>query len=174
MRVARLARRRAATVALLVAGLASSGCIYSKQVTNAHVRELDSARIVVGETTALDILHSWGPPAPAEPLGLLRAADPRMFELTRRVYRYVSREVRCASFLAAAPIDGAPVPAAPLLPFVWCDDQPAYVLVLEFDADGVVERISKGTTQVVWRPWSSGRDRKVLIETISTRGSSLQ
>jgi len=158
--------------ASLVLSLAS-GCVFSKQVTNAHVLELDSSRIVVGETTALDVLNSWGPPAPTDPLGLLQPASPGHFVPGSRVYRYVSKEKRCASFLALAPIDGAPVPVMPILPFLWCDDQPAYVLVLEFDEGGVVKRVSKGTTQTVWRPWSSGSDREVRIETTAMRGVSL-
>ncbi len=151
-----------------------TGCIYSKRITNAHVRDLDTGRIVVGETTVLDVLDSWGPPAPTEPMGLLRPTDARTFVPSARIYRYVSREMRCASFLAAAPIIGAPVPVAPLLPFVWCDDQPAYVLVLEFDGQGVVKRVSKGTTQVVWRPWNGGGDRAVEIQTTARRGRSLR
>jgi hypothetical protein len=45
--------------------------------------------------------------------------------------------------------------------------------VLEFDDQGVAKRVSKGTTQVVWRPWSSGKDREVRIETTAMRGVSL-
>ncbi len=157
----------------LLLALACSGCIYSKTVTNAHVRDLDSSRIVVGETTLLDVITTWGPPAPSDTLALLQPADPKEFQLSSGTLRYVSREMRCTSFLAAAPIEGAPVPVAPLIPFRWCDDQPSYVLVIEFDDAGVVERVSKGTTQVVWRPWSSGDERKVRVQTTSVPGVSL-
>ena len=172
MRGARPARTPVLLAVLLVAAL-GSGCVYSRQVTNERVRSLETSRIVVGETTVLDVLNAWGPPAAVDPMELLQPVAPTLFELRPGMFRYVSREVRCNSFLATGPIPSAPVPVAPRLPFLWCDDQPIYVLVLEFDEAGVVKRISKGTTETVWRPWSSGDDREVEVQTTSTRGMSL-
>ena len=150
-----------------------SGCVYSKQVTNERIRSLETSRIVVGETTVLEVLEEWGPPAPVDVNGLLPPVRRNLYSLDATMLRYVSRELKCNSFLAAAPIIGAPVPIMPRLPFVWCDDQSSYVIVLEFDAEGVVKRVSKGTTEVVWRPWSSGDGRKVEVQTTARRGMSL-
>jgi hypothetical protein len=150
------------------------GCIYSKHITNAHVRDLDSGRVVVGETTLLDVLHSWGPPPPLTALEFVtRGTDPKLFQPSNRYFRYVSHEMKCSSFLAVGPVPMAPIPVAPMFPFRWCDDQAAYALVLEFDDAGVVKRVTKGTTQVVWRPWSSGDDREISVQTTATPGVSL-
>lgn len=165
--------RLAALIALLLFSGFGSGCVYAKHVTNERVRSLETSRIVVGETTVLDVLNAWGPPAPVDPMELLNPLAPTLFELRPGLFRYVSRETRCNSFLATGPIPSAPFPIAPRLPFLWCDDQPTYVLVLEFDEAGVVKRVSKGTTEAVWRPWSSGDDRRVEVQTTSTRGMSL-
>ena len=147
-----------------------SGCVYSKHVTNEHVRLLDAGRIVVGETTVLDVLHSWGPPAPLAPTELVRAAAPSLFSLTSRQYRYVSREVKCTAFALMIPPKSRRTAS---LPFGWCDDQPAYALVVEFDGQGVVSRVTRGSSEVVWRPWRRVASRSVSVETISTPGGTL-
>lgn len=171
MTAARSAPR--ATLAGLLAVLSTCGCVYSKQVTNAAIRDLDASRIVVGETTVADLLSTWGPPAPTRPLGLLTPLSQTAWRPHSQSFRYVSQETRCTSFLATTPADGKPVPVAPWLPFVWCDDQPVYAVVVEFDDDGVVERVTRGETRSVWRPWSGGGERRAQVETVSRPGATL-
>lgn len=154
--------------------LATSGCVYSKQVTNAGIRDLDPSRIVVGETTVLDLLTTWGPPAPTRPLGLLAPLSQDAFQPLGHSFRYVSQETRCTSFLATTPGEGESVPLAALLPFVWCDEQPVYVLVVEFDQTGLVARVSRGETRAVWRPWSGGDGLRARVETVSRPGATLR
>ena len=166
-----VARALALALAVATAALSLSGCIYSQHVTNERVRDLDPGRIVVGETTVLDVLKTWGPPPPLAPPELVRHADPSLFQLSRRYMRYVSRETKCTSFLLMVP---PPIKVGPVWPFAWCDDQPAYALVLEFDDRGVVRRVSRGRTEVVWRPWNSGANREVSVDTVSTSGGVLR
>jgi hypothetical protein len=158
-------------LALAAAALGSTGCIYSQHVVNEHVRGLDAGRIVVGETTVLDVLNTWGPPPPLTPAEFTRHTDPSLFHLSSRYMRYVNSEIKCTSFLLTVP---PPFRFGPVWPFAWCDHQPVYALVLEFDERGIVRRVSRGQTEVVWRPWNSGADRAVSVETISTPGGVLQ
>ena len=159
------------SLALVGLAFGLSGCIYSQHVTNEHVRSLDPGRIVVGETTLLDVLKTWGPPPPLAPPEFVRHTDPSLFHLSRRYMRYVSSEMKCTSLVLMVP---PPIRAGPIWPFAWCDRQPAYSLVLEFDDQGVVRRVSRGQIQVVWRPWNSGADREVSVETVSTTGGVLR
>ncbi|MEN8184257.1 MAG: hypothetical protein ABFS46_17160 [Myxococcota bacterium] len=156
---------------LMLALFLCSSCVYSKQVINAKVRDLDTSQIVVGQTTVPEILRAWGPPPPLEVFDLVRPADPSLFRLSKSFMRYVSRTQKCVVFNLGVP---PPLLASPVLPFRWCDEQPAYAVVVEFDDEGVVERVTQGDIETLWRPWQGEDGRDLQVEMATTPGGSLR
>jgi hypothetical protein len=166
---------RVALAAAVVLALASTGCVWSREVVNAQIRSYDVSTAVVGQTTNEDILEQWGPPAPVSYLGFLNPLEARTFRSESGPYRYVSQETRCTSFLARAPLGLVlPIPASPVFPFIWCDIESSYVIALEFDREGVLQRIVRERSHAVWRPFRSPEKRKIRVDVASTPGSSIQ
>jgi hypothetical protein len=161
----------ARAIAIACASLAL-GCVHARHVTNEHVSVLDARHVVVGKTTAREVLDRFGPPAAGGTLELLRPADARVLTGTAATYRYVAREIRCVSFLLTGFSDNIPV--MPQFPFAWCDDQAASALVIEFDPAGVAKRVTRGRTEVKWRPWQGTAERNVEVETTAQAGVSLR
>ena len=163
---------RPVLTAALLALLAGPGCVHSKQVTNPHVRDLEARHVVVGRTTVAEVLERFGPPPPQDPMEMLQPARAHTLGHESVVYRYVTRERRCVSFLLTGFSDTVPI--MPMLPFAWCDDQATHALVVEFDPRGIVERVSRGRTEARWRPWQGTADRAVHVETTAEPGVSLR
>lgn len=162
-------------VAATLLALFSTGCIWSKQVVNSAIRDYDLSTVVVGQTTNLEVVEAWGPPAPVSYLGYLNPLEARTFRSASGPYRYVSQEQRCTSFLARAPLGlVSPIPASPVFPFVWCDVEWSYVVAIEFDQDGIVERVIRERSEAVWRPFRSPKGRKIDVDVASSPGSSIQ
>ena len=130
---------RCALAGLLVLGL--TACSFHKLRINEGVDLLEPEKLVVGQSTRLEVIQSLGLPPPDFP----EEAGTR--GVSRDYLRYGVYERRCfrIGFENTLLIS----------PFRWCADERVHEIGVEFDESGILRGITETTRKVPWVPFQS-------------------
>lgn len=142
---------------VLVAAVLLPGCVFHRTLTNERLLNADLSFLQPGKTKLLEAVKELGVPMPFEGAGTFEV------RLSERQLLYVCRDIRCVEFQPAYFL---------ALPFLWCDDQIRWELLLEFDDQGVLKSAWTSESQSVWRPFAGDESRpapKVSCKTAEVR-----
>ena len=130
--------RRAALAGCALAALLNAGCTFHTTVWNPQNRELDLSWIEVGQTSWMDVLKRFGPPMSATNTQELFRPEINQNSLRYSVWVDKNAELSLRYFLG--------------LPFEWGDARAVSDILIEFDDEGLVKEVWRGTAETSWRP----------------------
>ena len=139
--------RNAAAAAALALAVLTTGCTFSRIVTNAERRDLDLSFIELGKTHWQEVLERLGPP------------DVPVRDL--RSFTYTSRDTRQSDFLCGFWF---------VLPFTWQDNENIEETLIEMDERGRVEHVVRSRRGVIRPPLEDAEDRPAAVHEVDQVG----
>jgi hypothetical protein len=140
--------------ALLLVLLAPSACSWNRRVVNEELLRLDFDSVQPGRTTLGEVVMRFGLPPEDEPEEIgIRALSGDHID-------YTTLDERCTVF--------GLVTFVVVTPFRWCSGVRSYEVSLEFDPQGVVERVTTTRRRGYWPPFWNEHDTPPAVTTIRT------
>lgn len=130
---------RCALAGLLAVGL--TACSFHKLRINEGVDFLEPEKLVVGQSTRLQVIQSLGLPPPDFPEELGTRG------VSRDYLRYGVFEQRCFTIGFQQVLL--------ITPFRWCAAERVHEIGVEFDQNGILTGITETTRKVPWVPFQS-------------------